>query len=132
CSGSQACGRHAPEDASSAWALWRCRQGRAHGAGQQEPRDRSHPARDAEVRTRRGPANGRGPQQRPPGVCTLDPVKLLLTGTAGPRGWPEAGCPCASCATAAGETVRAPFGVTVDGTVTFPWTGTPGYTIDAN
>lgn len=28
--------------------------------------------------------------------------------------------------------MRAPFGVTVDGTVTFPWTGTPGYTIDAN
>lgn len=43
-------------------------------------------------------------------------VELLLVGTGGPRGWPEPGCPCASCATAvARRQARAATAVLVDG-----------------
>ncbi|MEV4103303.1 bifunctional adenosylcobinamide kinase/adenosylcobinamide-phosphate guanylyltransferase [Nonomuraea sp. NPDC049649] len=57
-------------------------------------------------------------------------MKLLLTGTAGARGWPEPGCPCASCAVTA--PARRPFGLIVDDVVSFPWTGVPpGYEVSA-
>ncbi|MGN9779985.1 bifunctional adenosylcobinamide kinase/adenosylcobinamide-phosphate guanylyltransferase [Nonomuraea sp. ZG12] len=48
-------------------------------------------------------------------------MKVLLTGTAGGTGWPEPGCPCASCAVRDGEGPwRRPFGAVVDDTVPFP------------
>jgi adenosylcobinamide kinase/adenosylcobinamide-phosphate guanylyltransferase len=40
-------------------------------------------------------------------------MELLVLGTAGDRGWPEAGCPCASCAAAASHP-RRPSAVVVD------------------
>lgn len=43
-------------------------------------------------------------------------MELLLLGTGGPRGWPEPGCRCASCATAvATRTFRAPTSALLDG-----------------
>ncbi|MFG1944719.1 bifunctional adenosylcobinamide kinase/adenosylcobinamide-phosphate guanylyltransferase [Nonomuraea sp. NPDC048826] len=60
-------------------------------------------------------------------------MKLLLTGTAGPAGWPEPGCPCASCAGTAGIPARRPFGLVVDDVAVFPWTGVPrGYSVLAD
>ncbi|MGI5270632.1 bifunctional adenosylcobinamide kinase/adenosylcobinamide-phosphate guanylyltransferase [Nonomuraea sp. CA-218870] len=57
-------------------------------------------------------------------------MKLLLTGTAGAAGWPEPGCPCASCAGTAGLPARRPFGVLVDDVVAYPWAGAPpGYEV---
>lgn len=41
-------------------------------------------------------------------------VEIVLVGTGGPRGWPEPGCPCASCALATAAP-RAPLEVVVDG-----------------
>jgi adenosylcobinamide kinase/adenosylcobinamide-phosphate guanylyltransferase len=43
-------------------------------------------------------------------------MELLVLGTAGDRGWPAAGCPCASCA-AAGPHPRRPSAVVVDGSL---------------
>jgi adenosylcobinamide kinase/adenosylcobinamide-phosphate guanylyltransferase len=59
-------------------------------------------------------------------------VKLLLAGTAGRTGWPEPGCPCASCAgLAAGH--RRPFELVVDGVARFPFDDVPpGYRILAD
>ncbi|WP_155347004.1 bifunctional adenosylcobinamide kinase/adenosylcobinamide-phosphate guanylyltransferase, partial [Acrocarpospora pleiomorpha] len=39
-------------------------------------------------------------------------MKVLLTGTAGPGGWPEPGCRCASCGRV--TTPRRPFSVVID------------------
>ncbi|TXK42030.1 bifunctional adenosylcobinamide kinase/adenosylcobinamide-phosphate guanylyltransferase [Nonomuraea sp. C10] len=56
-------------------------------------------------------------------------MRLLLTGTAGTGGWPEPGCPCASCATA-DRPGRRPFGLVVDDVVAFPWAAAPrGYEV---
>ncbi|MEV0344526.1 bifunctional adenosylcobinamide kinase/adenosylcobinamide-phosphate guanylyltransferase [Nonomuraea sp. NPDC050680] len=54
-------------------------------------------------------------------------MKLLLAGTAGRTGWPEPGCPCASCAgLPAGH--RRPFELVVDGVARFPFYDVPpGY-----
>lgn len=42
-------------------------------------------------------------------------MELLLLGTGSPRGWPEPGCPCASCARAAAlRQVRAPTSALLD------------------
>jgi len=41
-------------------------------------------------------------------------MELRITGTGGPRGWPEPACPCASCARAAAAP-RRPYAVTLDG-----------------
>lgn len=48
-------------------------------------------------------------------MATLGQVKILLTGTAGPRGWPEPGCRCASCRSLADGVRRSPLALTVDG-----------------
>ncbi|GAB2907744.1 bifunctional adenosylcobinamide kinase/adenosylcobinamide-phosphate guanylyltransferase [Nonomuraea fastidiosa] len=74
----------------------------------------------------RDPAGARGRS-----LCTLGAVKVLLTGTAGGAGWPEPGCLCASCAALpAGH--RRPFGLVVDGRVTYPFRDLPaGYRTSA-
>lgn len=41
-------------------------------------------------------------------------MELRFDGTGGPRGWPEPGCPCASCARA-GAAPRRPYEVLLDG-----------------
>lgn len=41
-------------------------------------------------------------------------MELRLDGTGGPLGWPEPGCPCASCARASAAP-RRPYGVALDG-----------------
>ncbi|MEV4219762.1 bifunctional adenosylcobinamide kinase/adenosylcobinamide-phosphate guanylyltransferase [Nonomuraea sp. NPDC049725] len=57
-------------------------------------------------------------------------MELLLTGTSGDAGWPEPGCPCASCLTRPSR--RAPFGLVVDGRAAYPWTDAPpGYRVHA-
>ncbi|WP_433510094.1 bifunctional adenosylcobinamide kinase/adenosylcobinamide-phosphate guanylyltransferase [Nonomuraea sp. CA-143628] len=54
-------------------------------------------------------------------------MKLLLAGTAGLTGWPEAGCPCASCA-GLPHGHRRPFELVVDGVARFPFDDVPpGY-----
>ncbi|MEV6149340.1 bifunctional adenosylcobinamide kinase/adenosylcobinamide-phosphate guanylyltransferase [Nonomuraea sp. NPDC052129] len=54
-------------------------------------------------------------------------MKLLLAGTAGPTGWPEPGCPCASCA-GHPSCYRRPFELVVDGVARFPFDDVPpGY-----
>ncbi|MFD1535847.1 bifunctional adenosylcobinamide kinase/adenosylcobinamide-phosphate guanylyltransferase [Nonomuraea guangzhouensis] len=59
-------------------------------------------------------------------------MKLFLAGTAATTGWPEPGCPCASCAgLPAGH--RRPFELVVDGLVRFPFDDVPrGYQILAD
>lgn len=48
-------------------------------------------------------------------MATVRQVEVLLLGTGGPSGWPEAGCSCASCSTAAARgTSRAPACALVD------------------
>ncbi|MEU7854575.1 bifunctional adenosylcobinamide kinase/adenosylcobinamide-phosphate guanylyltransferase [Nonomuraea sp. NPDC049141] len=56
-------------------------------------------------------------------------MKLFLAGTAAGTGWPEPGCPCASCAgLPSGH--RRPFELVVDGVVRFPFDDVPrGYRI---
>ncbi|WP_327103207.1 bifunctional adenosylcobinamide kinase/adenosylcobinamide-phosphate guanylyltransferase [Nonomuraea glycinis] len=60
-------------------------------------------------------------------------MNVLLTGTAAGTGWPEPGCPCASCAVRDGEGPgRRPFGVVVDDVVPFPFDDLPeGYATHA-
>ncbi|HUR04987.1 MAG TPA: bifunctional adenosylcobinamide kinase/adenosylcobinamide-phosphate guanylyltransferase [Nonomuraea sp.] len=59
-------------------------------------------------------------------------MKLLLAGTAAGTGWPEPGCPCASCA-ALPSGHRRPFELVVDGVVRFPFDDVPrGYRALAN
>lgn len=49
-------------------------------------------------------------------LATVRPVEVVLLGTASPRGWPEPGCACASCATAVrSRTSRAPACALLDG-----------------
>lgn len=52
-------------------------------------------------------------------------MKVLLTGTAGPRGWPEPGCPCASCARPP-DGHRRPTEIRVDGQPIGPGPSTAG------
>ncbi|MEU8249460.1 bifunctional adenosylcobinamide kinase/adenosylcobinamide-phosphate guanylyltransferase [Nonomuraea sp. NPDC048916] len=52
-------------------------------------------------------------------------MKVLLAGTAGPAGWPEPGCRCASCARPPSGH-RRPFEPVVDGVAGFPFRDRPG------
>ncbi|MEV1241337.1 bifunctional adenosylcobinamide kinase/adenosylcobinamide-phosphate guanylyltransferase [Nonomuraea sp. NPDC049750] len=59
-------------------------------------------------------------------------MKLHLAGTAGPTGWPEPGCPCASCA-GLPYGHRRPFELVVDGVARFPFDDVPpGYRVLAD
>ena len=63
------------------------------------------------------------------GLCTLGPVKVFLAGTAGGSGWPEPGCPCASCA-GLPPGHRRPVELLVDGVVRLPFPDAPdGYRV---
>ncbi|RKS74023.1 adenosyl cobinamide kinase/adenosyl cobinamide phosphate guanylyltransferase [Motilibacter peucedani] len=53
-------------------------------------------------------------------------MDLRLAGTGGPLGWPEPGCPCAACATAARSTPRAPLRLLLDGRELPPVSGPVG------
>lgn len=51
----------------------------------------------------------------PAPLATVPAMEVLLLGTGGPRGWPEPGCRCASCAGAAARRLsRAPASALVD------------------
>ena len=53
-------------------------------------------------------------------------MRVVVTGSGGAAGWPEPGCPCASCARAArdtalaGGTSRAPSSILIDGRLRLP------------
>lgn len=44
-------------------------------------------------------------------------MELTLLGTAGPKGWPQPFCTCASCLGCTGPVVRGPASVLLDGTL---------------
>ncbi|MYW06594.1 adenosylcobinamide kinase/adenosylcobinamide phosphate guanyltransferase, partial [Streptomyces sp. SID3343] len=44
-------------------------------------------------------------------------MELTLLGTAGPKGWPQPFCTCASCLGCTGPVVRGPACVLLDGTL---------------